>query len=113
MANLLDGWLKVDLGEGAFYALLGFVFVLVGILVLVAIFTLLGAVMKRLNEKQTKKSAEEVPAADLTEKTEDGISPETIAAITAAIMCYYQKENVKCDFVVRRIKRIERSQDHA
>ena len=112
MANLLDGWLKVDLGEGAFYALLGFLFVFVGILILVVIFTLLGMVMKRLNGK-TKKDVEAPPVFSPVEKTESGISPETVAAITAAIMCYYQKENIKCDFVVRRIKRIERSQDHA
>ena len=116
MRNLLDAWFKIDLGEGAFKAVLGLAFVFAGILVLVGIFTLLGFVMKKINERREKSGETSVAPAvrSAAEKQEDEIPPEVVAAITAALMSYYQKENVKCDFVVKRIKRIERSQkDHA
>ncbi len=111
MLNLLDGWLKVDLGEGAFYAVLGFAFVLVGIIVLIAIFTLLGFLMKKLNERAAaKKNTDNSPAVQSagTYASSDpkDFSEETVAALMAALMAYYQNENAKCDFVVRRIKRL-------
>ncbi len=37
---------------------------------------------------------------------EDEVSPEVCAAIMAAIMAYYEQEKPKCEFVVRRIKRL-------
>ena len=36
----------------------------------------------------------------------DEITEETVAIITAAIMAYYEKNNPKCEFTVKRIKRI-------
>ncbi len=107
--NLLDSFFKVDLGEGAFYSVFGYVFVIVGIVILVAIFTLLGLVMKKVSSKKAPKNAK-IP--DVRESTPhpfsdpDEISPETVAAITAALMAFYQTEDVKCDFIVRRIKKI-------
>ena len=102
---LLDGWFKFPVGDGAFYAIFGLLFVILGIALLVLIFMGLGAVMKRINERKKKETAKQAqsvtPAA-----VEDGVSPEVVAAITAALMAYYEQETVKCDFVVRRIKRI-------
>jgi hypothetical protein len=37
---------------------------------------------------------------------EDELSDEVIAVITAAIAAYYQQENKKCEFTVKRIKRL-------
>ena len=100
--NLLDSFFKVDLGEGAFYSVFGYVFVIVGIVIL-------GLVMKKVSSKKAPKNAK-IP--DVRESTPhpfsdpDEISPETVAAITAALMAFYQTEDVKCDFIVRRIKKI-------
>ncbi len=79
--SILSDWFKLNVGDGAFYAIFGFLFVFAGIALLVVIFTVLGVIMK-------------------------GISPEVVAAITAAIMAVYEGENAKCDFIVKRIKRL-------
>ncbi len=111
MNELLEPWLKVDLGEGAFQALLGLAFVFAGILILVCIFTLFGFIMKKINERRAnavKSEPSRIPVAQpVGEENGDEIPDEVVAAIMAALMSYYQKENVRCDFVVRRIKRIE------
>ena len=114
MLNLLDSWLKVKIGEGAFYAVFGFVFVVAGITLLILIFTLFGAIMKRINEKREASAARAVEAklSAPQEESGDEPSPEVIAAITAAIAAYYEGEKVACDFVVRRIKKIESARDH-
>ena len=106
MLNALLGWFKYNVGDGAFYALFGLIFVILGITLLVLIFTGLGGAMKRINARKAKAAApkQETPAAPSA--PEDGVSPEVVAAITAALMAYYEEEQVKCDFVVKRIKRI-------
>ena len=106
MKNLLDAWFKMNVGEGAFYALFGLVFVVVGITLLVLILMLIGFIMKKMNarKKETPTVSAALPPKERTD--DDGVSPEVVAAITAALMCYFQKENAKCDFVVRRIKRL-------
>ncbi len=108
--NLLDSFFKVDLGEGAFYSVFGYVFVIVGIAFLVVLFTLLGLVMKKVSS--AKKAPKNAELPEVRENIPhpfsdpDEISPETVAAITAALMAFYQTEDVKCDFIVRRIKKI-------
>ena len=115
MLNLLDGWFKINPGDAAFYALLGFVFVFLGITVLILIFTLLGFIMKKItakrerkqDEKRRKQSAQisEEPSA-LPEQSEEGITPELIAILTAAVAACMSEEKSTCEFVVRRIKKL-------
>ena len=106
LSTLLNSWFKYPVGDGAFYAVFGLVFVILGITLLVFIFMGLGAVMKRVNarKKKTHVPKQEVSAPPMI--VEDGVTPEIVAAITAALMAYYEEETVKCDFVVRRIKKI-------
>ena len=106
MLNLLDGFFKFDLGEGAFYAVFGFLFVFVGIALLIAIFTALGFLMKKLNGRKRKGEARESAVTAVVPQVEESISPETVAVIAAAIAAYYDAAPQKCDFVVRRIKRL-------
>ncbi len=106
--NLL-AWFKFPVGDGAFYAVFGFVFVFLGITLLILFFTLFGMVMKRVNargENKRQAAREKAVAASPVTHAEEGIPPEVVAAITAAIAAYYEGEQVKCDFVVRRIKKI-------
>lgn len=109
MANLL-AWFKYPVGDGAFYAAFGFVFVFVGIAILVFLFTMLGLVMKKVNARKPKKKKIKVKdteeQAPSKAEAEDELSPEVVAAITAAIAAVYEGENVKCDFVVRKIRRL-------
>ena len=119
LLNLLDGWFKINLGEGAFYAVFGFLFVFLGIALLIGIFTVLGIVMKKFNARKptpnTKQKLEKKPHADKADKralllaeeaSEEGISKELVAVISAAVAAYCGQNAQNCDFVVRRIKRL-------
>ncbi len=108
MLNLLDAWFKMNVGDAAFYSVFGLVFVVVGITVLVLILMLIGFIMKKVTAKKAAKEEAALPPTPRMAETEDekGISPETVAAITAALMAFYEEENIRCDFVVRRIKRL-------
>lgn len=107
LTSLLDSWFKMDVGEGAFYAVFGFLFVAVGITILVLLFTALGKVMKTVQARRAEKQ-NAVPAPSPAPETQiqEGIPPEVIAAITAAVAAVYEGENVQCDFVVRRIQKL-------
>ena len=100
--NLL-AWFQFNVGEGAFYAVFGLLFVVLGITLLVLIFTALGAIMKKVGAKKGKAKSAPAPAAK--PEIEEGIPPEVVAAIMAAVTAYYSEEPRKCEFVVRRIKK--------
>lgn len=107
---MLDGWFKFNVGDGAFFSVFGFLFVFAGITVLILFFTLLGLIMKKITAKRAarKEKARERPVKTEAEpplQAEED-SPEIVAAIAAALSAYYEKENVRCDFVVKRIRRI-------
>lgn len=111
MANLL-AWFKYPVGDGAFYAAFGFVFVFLGIAILVFLFTMLGLAMKKINARKPKKKKiktkekEETAVNSSKVEAEEEISPEIVAVITAAVAAVYEGENVKCDFVVRKIRKL-------
>ena len=101
-----------NVGEAALYALLGFMVVFVGITFLILIVWLVGLIMTKSSgtktapaKKQSKQEAAKVESVAVTDN-EEALSEETIAVITAALMAYYQKNNPKCEFTVKRIKRI-------
>lgn len=102
----------VEIPEAAFYALLGFAIVFAGIAFLIAVVWAIGKVMQMKNgttatAKPAPKTSEvkvsESPALPVVDQE---ISEETIVVITAAIMAYYEANNPKCEFTVKRIKRI-------
>lgn len=97
-------------GEAALYAVLGFLVVFVGIAFLIFVVWLVGKLMAKTTGKTEVKpqpKVKELPKAQPAIKTEnDEITDETVAIITAAIMAYYQQNNPKCEFTVKRIKRI-------
>lgn len=95
---------KVSLGEGALYAVIGFIIVLVVLALLVGIFYLSGFIFqsKLFNKPKSQKSAEQQAAA--TENDED---EQLVAVITAAISCMLEEENdgEEPEFVIKRIVR--------
>ncbi len=111
MENLLS-WFKLQPGDGAFYALFGFVFVFVGIALLIGCIYLVGLIMTRVKKpkkkspKQEASSAPQAPAELPSPDVGEGIPPEVVAAITAALAVYCEGDGQKCEFVVRRIKRL-------
>ena len=101
----------IGLPEASLYALLGFLVVFLGIAFLILIVWAVGKFMqkdapvaKKAEPAPVKKEKVEVSAT--APVNEDAVSEETIAVITAAIMAYYEKNNPKCEFTVRRIKKI-------
>ncbi len=103
-----------NFGEAALYALIGFVVVFVGIILIIGIIWLVGLIMrktdnlafltKKRGKKPDKKATEQVSEA--VAASDDDIPDEVKAAIVAAIMAYYQESEEKCEFTVKRIKRI-------
>ena len=60
-----------------------------------------------LTKKREKKVKSDKPnGASASVATDDEIPDEVKAAIIAAIMAYYQETEEKCQFTVKRIKRL-------
>lgn len=86
---------------------LGMIVVFVGLLLLIGFITILGLVSRSKKPKAApvKQAGPEVVAAPpvQTAVAADGVSPEVIAAITAAIAAVWESPN---GFVVRHVKRV-------
>ena len=116
LASGADPFRKVDGWEASLYALIGFAIVFLGLIFLILIVWLVGKLISTFEgkEKKVKKTKRKevkieavTPTENLTSNTETKeVDEETLAIITAAIMAYYQKNNPKCEFTVKRIKRI-------
>ena len=118
MFNLLtttaDKFRSVELGEASLYALLGFLIVFLGICLLIFIVWAIGKFMVKVNPAKAKKMQEkpsvipvnETPEPVATKNTTNAVDEQTVAVITAALMAYYQTNNPKCEFIVKRIKRL-------
>lgn len=109
-----DNFYFDNFGEAALYALIGFLVVFVGIIIIIGIIWLVGLIMRKTNnlefltkkrEKKPEKGKEK--QAEVSAPTADEEVPDEVkAAIIAAIMAYYQEKEEKCEFTVKRIKRI-------
>ena len=111
-ANLPEGYQEVSIGTAALYALIGYLVVFAGIAFLIFIVWLVGKFMARPQPTQTKVQAEEKAAADTSIPNavlDDEVDEETVAVIMAALMAYYEANNPKCEFTVKRIKRVRRN----
>lgn len=120
MINLLAERFKFENGsyyfnsfpEALVYALIGFAIVFVGITVIIAVIWLIGLLMRKtdnlafLTNRGKKKKAQSEPAVQPQAVASEEVPDEVKAAIVAAIMAYYESEQPKCEFVVKRIKRI-------
>ncbi len=95
----------VPVSEAALLALLGFAVVFLGIAFLIFIVWLIGKIMVKSTDK--KKKTSKTPIQEAAPATDEGeIGEETVAVITAALMAYYERANAKCEFTVKRIKRL-------
>lgn len=103
------------IGEGVIYALIGFAVVFVAIVLIIFIIWLIGLILRKtdnlaflskLRIKKKPKQIIEPPVPHVDESVDEDIPNEVKAAIVAAIMAYYD-DRPNCEFIVRRIKRIE------
>ena len=102
---LLSEAKNLTLGEGALYALIGFIIVLAVLALLVGIFYLSGYIFQ---SKPFNKQKEQAPvaAAAPSDDGEEETDEQLVAAITAAVMCMLQEESgEEPEFVIKRIVR--------
>ncbi len=100
-------WLNI--GEALVYALLGFAVTFVGIVILIFFVWVYGKIIKSVQREAAKKAgakAEAEKAEDTVAAADGEISAEVRVAIVAAIAAYYEGEKSKCEFKVKRIKRL-------
>lgn len=96
-----------DFSEALVYALIGIGIVFIGIAIIVFILWLVGIIMKKTKGIELFKKKNRVQEVDPVAESSDGDIPDEVkVAIMAAIMAYYSQENPKCEFKVKRIKRI-------
>ncbi len=99
-------------GEACIYALIGFLIVFAGIVLIIFIIWLVGLLMRKTNNLAfltnigKKKNKKTQPKAVEDTLQTDEIPADVKVAIMAAIMCYYEEEAPKCEFKVKRIKRL-------
>ena len=110
MWNLLsevlpEGGRFVGLGEAAIYALIGFFVVFLGISFLILVVWLVGLAIGKFTNGAKKKAAAKVEPVVQAVQDNAMLDDETVAVITAAIAAYYQKQQIPCEFVIKKIKR--------
>lgn len=95
---------------------LGMVIIFVGIAVLIGAINLVrlcvegaekGVKIKKDRSKEEKVESVPVPAP-AAPKVSEGVSPEVVAAITAAVSAYYEEDRQQPEFVVRRNKKLNK-----
>ncbi len=94
---------------GLFTFLLGVLVVFVGMFVLVLFVSVMGRAFTKKSKKEESKE-EEVPKVVETAPVEiadsDEIPEHVRVAIIAAIACYYESNQAKNEFTVKRIKKL-------
>ncbi len=100
-------WLNI--GEALVYALLGFAVTFLGIIILIFFVWAYGKIIKSVRQgagKKAKGKTEESDAQAAVPAADGEIPVEVRLAIVAAIAAYYEGESSKCEFKVKRIKRL-------
>lgn len=107
LTDAADKTRTVPIDEVTLLAVLGFAIVFIGIAFLIFVVWAVGQIMKKLDGlSPAPKQAEAPVQASVAQGSGDEVDEETVAVIMAALMAYYQQTNAKCDFTVKRIKRI-------
>lgn len=103
-----------NFGEALVYALIGFLVVVLGIVLIIFIIWLIGFILRKTNNLAflrrisiKKRKDKPVPESSAAQQNGSDDLPDGVkAAIIAAIVAYYGTEKPECEFKVKRIKRI-------
>ncbi len=103
-----------NFGEALVYALIGFLVVVLGIVLIIFIIWLIGFILRKTNNLAflrrisiKKRKDKPVPERSAAQQNGNDELPDGVkAAIIAAIVAYYGTEKPECEFKVKRIKRI-------
>ena len=106
-----DGGAYVDIPQAVLYALIGYLVVFAGIAFLIFIVWLVGKLITNVENKAkpVPVTVETVTKAEPAPIPSDDLDEETVAVIMAALTAYYENNYPKCEFTVKRIKRIRRN----
>ena len=105
-ATLPEGGKYATIGEAALFAGIGYLIVFLGIAFLILVVWAVGQFFKVVPQKFAKKDkVVDVPVKEAAPKVIDELDEQTIAVITAAIAAYYEKQQIPCEFVIKKIKR--------
>ncbi|MBR2374789.1 MAG: OadG family protein [Clostridia bacterium] len=110
--NVAEQTREVSIGEVSVYALLGYSVVFAGIVFLIFVLWAVGKVMSKTKTAPKKEKTAKAPVPVTVNESlavadaGETISEETVAVIMAALTAYYQTVGPKCEFTVKRIKRI-------
>lgn len=115
-SSLPEGYVKATIGEAALYALLGYFVVFMGIAFLIFVVWLVGQLISKMEgDKKPQKQQKQAPveAASVQETPvslmQEDVDEETVAVIMAALTAYYEKNYPKCEFTIKRIKKVRRN----
>ena len=115
-SSLPEGYVKATIGEAALYALLGYFVVFMGIAFLIFVVWLVGQLISKMEggkkpQKQQKQAPVEAASVQETPVSlmQEDVDEETVAVIMAALTAYYEKNYPKCEFTIKRIKKVRRN----
>ena len=101
---------KATIDEALLYAGIGFLVVFLGIAFLVLVVWAIGLAIGKVTAAQKKaKPVEKVEAAPQAISQAEELDDQTVAVITAAIAAYYQKQQIPCEFVIKKIRRTNKA----
>lgn len=96
--------MDTPLGNGIFVFILGLLIIFLGMLIIVLAVSICGKVFSKLEE--AKKPVKKVEVKPVEAQNNEEIPTHVKVAIITAISAYYFNQKSKCDFVVKKIKKI-------
>ena len=105
---MVNNLLASQFFTGAYTFVLGMLVVFLGIAIIVLFVSLTGNIFSKVDKKKVKEVQVKTAQPNISQNVNGkDIDEEVKAAIIAAISAYYfNKSSSKCDFIVRRIKKL-------
>lgn len=113
--TLPEGGVQATFLEAVLYAFMGYLVVFAGIAFLILVVWLVGKLMTKTGGVKLRKGKKTVventpsPVAEVLPEQSEEVDEETIAVIMAALTAYYEKNDPKCEFTIKRIKKVRRN----
>lgn len=113
--TLPEGGVQATFLEAVLYALMGYLVVFAGIAFLILVVWLVGKLMTKTGGVKLRKGKKTVventpsPVAEVLPEQSEEVDEETVAVIMAALTAYYEKKDPKCEFTIKRIKKVRRN----
>ena len=105
--TLPEGGVQATFLEAVLYALMGYLVVFAGIAFLILVVWLVGKLMTKTGGVKLRKEKKTV--VENTPSPVAEVDEETVAVIMAALTAYYEKNDPKCEFTIKRIKKVRRN----